>query len=357
MGGDNAPGIVVAGAELFLRQYPGVHLLLFGDKEQLEPLLASAPLLAAASEIFHTDEAVSMSDKPGQVLRKGRQTSMWLAIDAVKQGRAEAVVSAGNTGALMALAKFQLRTMAGIDRPALGTVWPKKIGQCVVLDVGANVEASAKQLADFAILGWAFASTVLAKSNPAIAILNIGSEELKGPDALREAAAILRDERLGLNFVGFVEGDDLTTGSADVVVTDGFTGNVALKTAEGTARLLAYYMRDAFNGSLVSRLGAFLAAGAFRKLRDRMDPSRVNGGVFLGLNGVVVKSHGGADDTGFASALDLAANLAGSEFSSKISESLVRLNSQLDQGQQADSAPENDADGDINTGITAAQRI
>ena len=356
MGGDNAPGIVIAGADLFLQHYPEMHLLLFGDKDQLQPLLATYPRVAAVSEVCHTSEMVSMEDKPGQVLRKGRQTSMWLAIDAVKQGRAQAVVSAGNTGALMALAKFQLRTLEGIDRPAIGTVWPKKQGQCVVLDVGANVEASAKQLADFAILGWAFAGAVLNKSDPSVALLNIGSEELKGPDTLREAAEILRDDRLGLNFIGFVEGDDLTTGSADVVVTDGFTGNIALKTAEGTARLLAHYMRDAFTGSVISRLGAWLATAAFNKLKVIMDPSRVNGGVFLGLNGIVVKSHGGADNTGFASALDLAADLAGSEFSSKISGSLVHLNAKLNQDQSADQVQTSDDGENINTGMTA-QRI
>lgn len=351
MGGDQAPEIVIQGAELFLQRDRPARVLLFGDQDQLKPLLKAAPLLSESCEIFHTSEAVSMSDKPGQVLRKGRQTSMWLAVNAVHEGRAQAIVSAGNTGALMALAKFQLRTMPGIDRPALGTVWPTRKGQCVILDVGANIEATAKQLADFAMLGWAFARTVLNQENPEIAILNIGSEELKGPDVLRDAAAILRDERLGINFTGFVEGNDLTMGRADVVVTDGFTGNVALKTAEGTARMLAYFMRAAFHGSMLNRLGGWIASGAFRNLKNLMDPNRINGGVFLGLNGIVVKSHGAADSVGFASALDLAASLAGGEFSGRISESLSRLNNKLGPGESDHASPGGEGSDELNTGV------
>ncbi len=329
MGGDFAPDIVVEGADIFLARRPEIRLLLFGDEKRLAPLLSAWPRVAASSTVHHTAEAVSMNDKPGQVLRKGRQTSMWLAVEAVKRNEASAVVSAGNTGALMAVAKYQLRTMDGVDRPAIASIWPKIKGRCVVLDVGANVDASAKQLADFAILGKFFASAVLRNDNPAIALLNIGSEELKGHDTLRAAADILRDERWGLNFIGFVEGDDITNGDADVVVTDGFTGNVALKTAEGTARMLAFYMREAFGGSLLTRLGAWIAAKAFRQLKTLMDPRRANGGVFLGLNGVVVKSHGGTNAMGFASALDMAAEFAGSEFSTKMSESLARLHADL----------------------------
>ncbi len=329
MGGDKAPRIVVEGAELALRKHPEVGFLLFGDRAALTPLLSQHPNVAAASRVHHTQERVSMEDKPSQVLRRGQNTSMGLAITSVKEGEAHAVVSAGNTGGLMALAMYQLSTMDGIDRPAIAALWPKTEGHCVVLDMGANVEATAKQLADFAILGAAFAHVILGKESPSIGLLNVGAEELKGHESVRDAAAILKDPGLGLNFVGFVEGTDISFGGADVVVTDGFTGNVAVKTAEGTARLLAFFMKKAFKASLLTRLGAFLASSAFATLRKVMDPNVQNGGVFLGLNGVVVKSHGGTDGEGFASAVNMAIDLAHSNFAEEIDESVKRLNIEL----------------------------
>ena len=326
MGGDNAPHAILEGADLLLGQQPGVKLLLFGDRQLLEPAIAKLKHLSNGDyEIVHTDEAVTMDDKPSQVLRKGRNTSMALAIQAVKEGRAHAVVSAGNTGALMALSKFQLRTMEGIDRPALVGIWPGIGGDCAVLDLGANVEATAKQLADFAIMGNAFAKVVLHKAKPRVAILNIGEEELKGHDEVREAAAILKDPELGLDFRGFIEGNDILRDVADVVVTDGFTGNIALKTAEGTANMMAHWVREAFSSSLLNKLSAFLGQGAFRYMKAKMDPRRSNGAVFLGLNGIVVKSHGGTDGMGFASAIEVALELSDSSYETSISETLSHL--------------------------------
>jgi len=326
MGGDNAPDAILEGADQLLGRRPGFKVLLFGDQARLKPALSKFKHLAAADyEIVHTDEAVAMDDKPSQVLRKGRNTSMWLAIQAVKEGRAHAVVSAGNTGALMALSKFQLRTMEGIDRPALVAIWPGVGGDCAVLDLGANVDATSKQLADFAIMGMAFAKVVLHKPNPRVALLNIGEEELKGHEEVREAAAILKDPELGMDFRGFIEGNDILQDVADVVVTDGFTGNIALKTAEGTATTMAHWVREAFSSSLLNKIAAFMGQGAFRALKAKMDPRRSNGAVFLGLNGIVVKSHGGTDGMGFASAIEVALELSDSSYETSISETLSHL--------------------------------
>ncbi len=332
MGGDQAPRIVIEGVELALQKNPDVRFLLFGDEAALAPLLRVHSRAAAACEVRHTEERVSMEDKPSQVLRRGRKSSMGMAISSIKEGQAHAIVSAGNTGGLMELAMYVLSTMKGIDRPAIAALWPKTEGQCVFLDMGANVEATAKQLADFAILGVAFAHVVLGKKDPTVALLNVGAEELKGHESVRDAAAILKDPSLGLNFVGFTEGSDIPFGGADVVVTDGFTGNVALKTAEGTARFIALFIKRAFKDSVLARLGAFLARSAFGKLRSLLDTNAQNGGVFLGLNGVVVKSHGGTDGRGFASAIDMAIDLAHSNFAEEIAESVERLNIELAKG-------------------------
>jgi glycerol-3-phosphate acyltransferase PlsX len=259
-----------------------------------------------------------MEDKPSQALRRGRNTSMWGAIDSVAKGRAQVVVSAGNTGALMAMSMFQLRTIEGIDRPAIAALWPTKRGQTVVLDVGANVDSDAEQLVDFAVMGEAFARAILGLERPSVGLLNVGEEEQKGNEQVRKAAQILRNVKLPMEFSGFVEGDDIAEGTVDVVVTDGFTGNVALKTAEGTAKLVTYYLRTALRRTLLSRLGAALASGAFRILRHKLDPRSANGGIFLGLNGIVVKSHGGTDALGFASALDMAIDMARADIIPKI---------------------------------------
>jgi glycerol-3-phosphate acyltransferase PlsX len=329
MGGDGAPHVVLEGAQLALEKYDNVRFLIFGDKSILSSVMEEYPSLANVSEIGHTSESVSMEDKPSQVLRQGRQTSMAQAVGAVKKGRAEAVVSAGNTGALMGLAKFYLRDKEGVERPALAAQWPTLSGSSVVLDVGANVDATAKQLTDFAVMGMSFSRVVLNIKNPKVALLNIGQEELKGRDVLRDAASILKTSKLGMNFVGFVEGDGISMGVADVIVTDGFTGNVAIKTAEGTARLIANFVKDSFGQSAMAKIGAAIAAGALKSIKTKMDPRDSNGGVFLGLSGIVVKSHGGTDGKGFASAIGLAIDLARGGFIAELSKTLTQIHEEL----------------------------
>ena len=307
MGGDHGPEVVVPGAEIAFVRHPDLSFVFFGSEERIRPLVEARPALAARSEIVHTDNWVAMDAKPSQALRTGRRTSsMWLALDAVRSGRAEAAVSAGNTGALMAMSKFCVRTLADVERPAIAAIWPTVKGDCIVLDVGANVGATAQELAHFALMGAAMARALFHVERPTVSLLNIGVEEVKGVEEIKEAHVLLRGAvDLPLDYRGYIEGDGIGQGKVDVVVTDGFTGNIALKTAEGTARQIASYLRAAMKRSLLSKIGAFLAQGGFKVLRDKMDPRRVNGGVFLGLDGIVIKSHGGADATGFASAIDL----------------------------------------------------
>jgi glycerol-3-phosphate acyltransferase PlsX len=318
MGGDAGPGVVLAALSRSVVRHPAVKFVVHGDEAVLEPLLARRPKIKDKVSIRHSPERVRMEDKPSQALRRGRNTSMWSAIESVAKGEAQVVVSAGNTGALMAMSMFQLKTIEGIDRPAIAALWPTKRGQSVVLDVGANVECDAQQLVDFAVMGEAFARAILGLERPSVGLLNVGSEELKGGSAVRGAAQILRTVKLPMEFVGFVEGGDISEGTVDVVVTDGFTGNVALKTAEGTAKLIIHFLRQALRRSLLSRVGAVLASGALNVLRRKLDPRAANGGIFLGLNGVVVKSHGGTDAMGFASALDMAIDMARAEVIPKI---------------------------------------
>ncbi|MGE5261434.1 MAG: phosphate acyltransferase PlsX [Actinomycetota bacterium] len=313
MGGDHGPGVVIPAAALALVRHPDMQFLLVGDTAKIEPVLADHPALKAKSRIIHTDVAVAMDAKPSQALRKGRwRSSMWLALEAVRDGRADAAVSAGNTGALMAMAKFCLKTIEGIDRPAIAAIWPTIEAECIVLDVGANVGADARQLVEFALMGAAMARALFGLDRPSVGLLNIGVEEIKGLDQIREAAAVLKEAPLPIHFHGFVEGDDVGQGVVDVVVTDGYTGNIALKTAEGTAKQIGQYLRAALGRTFLARLGAMLAQGAFHALKDKLDPRQLNGGIFLGLNGIVVKSHGGTDATGFASAIDLAYDMASS---------------------------------------------
>ena len=325
MGGDRGPAEIIRGADLALRRGVAARFLVFGDVRQLEPALAKASALRAACELRHANKTVSMDEKPSQALRRGRDSSMWAAISAVKAGEASAVVSAGNTGALMAMARLQFRMIAGVDRPAIAALWPRREGRAVVLDVGANVAAEEKQLVDFAIMGEAFFRAMTGSEKPAVGLLNVGSEELKGHSIIRSAAEILRVADPEMNFRGFVEGDDIGSESVDVVVTDGFTGNIALKTAEGTARLVAGFMREAFTRSWFSKLGALAMAPSLKALRRQMDPNRVNGGVFLGLKGVVVKSHGGSEAAGVASAIAMAADLARSHFMEEIETNVARV--------------------------------
>lgn len=326
MGGDVGPAVVIPGAAISLARHPGIEFLQFGDRAQIEPQLAKHPSLKAASRVFHTDVAVSMKDKPSQALRRGRKTSsMWLAIDAVKKGDADVAVSAGNTGALMAMARFNLRTLAGIDRPAIAGLWPTARGDSVVLDLGASIGGDADHLVALAVMGSAMASVLFNRERPTVGLLNIGVEEMKGHEEIREAAESLRAMNLPqLQYIGFVEGDGIGRGDADVIVTEGFSGNIATKTAEGTARQLAEFLRGAMASTWRTRLGYLFAREAFRALRDKLDPARSNGGVLLGLQGVVVKSHGGADAEGFAHAVDVGYEMAHVDLLTKINQMLNR---------------------------------
>jgi glycerol-3-phosphate acyltransferase PlsX len=325
MGGDRAPDMVVAGAALARERMPNVRFLMFGDAESLNPLLDKEKALAAVTTVRHTKEHIGSNDKPSTAIKSGRNSSMRLAIDAVHDGEASCVVSAGNTGALMAIAKFVLKTLPGIDRPAIATFFPTLRGECCMLDLGANVQCDANNLVQFAVMGEVFARTVLGFEQPTIGLLNIGVEDLKGNEEVREAAAILRDSDLPIAFKGFVEGDDIGAGTVDVVVTDGFTGNVALKTAEGTINFYTKMLKQAFVSSWIARLGYLLARGAINNLRHKMDPRRYNGAMLLGLNGIVVKSHGGTDAVGFANAIGVAADMVIHGFQAKIRDDFERL--------------------------------
>jgi glycerol-3-phosphate acyltransferase PlsX len=312
MGGDHGPEVVIPGAAISLVRHPAQSFLLFGDEARIAPVLANHPALAAKSRIVHTPLVVAMDDKPSQAMRRGKGSSMWLALEAVRNGEAHVAVSAGNTGALMALSKLILRPMAGIERPAIAALWPTVKSECIVLDVGANIGATARQLADFALMGSAMARALFHVERPTVGLLNVGVEEIKGADEVKEANALLKELDLPLDYRGFVEGDEIGQGRVDVVVVEGFAGNIALKTAEGTAKQIGQYLKDAMTRTWVSQLGALLARGGFKVLKEKMDPRRVNGGTFLGLNGIAVKSHGGIDALGFASAVDLGYEMAGS---------------------------------------------
>lgn len=325
MGGDHAPEIVVKGAALAHERYPGAHFLLFGDQAKLNALLAPHPALAKCATIHHTDHTITGDTKPSQAIRQGRQSSMWKAIEAVKNGEAAGVVSAGNTGALMAMAKLIMRPLPGIDRPAICSLFPTRLGETVMLDLGANAQCDARNLVEFAIMGECFARAMLGLDRPTVGLLNIGSEDVKGTGALREASQVLRGSHLDIEFAGFIEGDDIAKGTVDVVVTDGFTGNVALKTAEGTAKLFAEFLRTAIRSSLLAQFGMLFAKPALSKVMARTDARRYNGALFVGLNGVVVKSHGGTDAVGFANAIGVAVDMIARDLNSKIGDKLARL--------------------------------
>lgn len=331
MGGDEGPQVTLAGLELFRQSRPdGIHYQLHGDAAKIKPLLAGYPELAGVSEIQHADAEITMHDKPGQIARRAKGTSMGNAVLAVKDGVANAAVSAGNTGALMAIAMMTLKRMKGVKRPGMTALWPTPKGMSVVLDVGANMEADAEQLLRLAIMGESYARAVTGKKGPTIGLLNIGTEDTKGPDRIREAATLISQPVHGLNFKGFVEGNDISEGTVDVIVTDGFAGNIALKTAEGTARLVGGFVRSALTRSIMTKLGAVIAASGLKWLRHEMNPSRVNGGVLLGLNGLVVKSHGGTDAEGFANAVRLAADLAVSNYAEEVAQGLARIAAKSD---------------------------
>jgi phosphate acyltransferase len=326
MGGARAPDMVLRGADMAMQRHPGLRFMLFGDETGLRPLLAKLPRLAVAVDLHHTSEMVMDDDKPSVALRAGRQSSMRLAIDAVAEGLADGVVSAGNTGALMAMAKFALKTLPGIDRPAIASFFPTRRGESVMLDLGANVECDAENLVQFAVLGDAFARSVLGLVEPTVGLLNVGSEDQKGNDAVRAASLRLRSAASPIRFFGFIEGDDIPAGTVDVVVTDGFTGNIAVKTAEGTAKLFSEFLAGAFQHSLPARVGYLFARNALRKLRMRIDPRRYNGAVFLGLRGIAVKSHGSTDALGFAHAIGVAVDMKVNGFLDRIQVDLAHLN-------------------------------
>lgn len=320
MGGDFGPSVVIPGAEIALSRHRDLEVVLVGDEAQIAPLLSANPRVKARSTLIHTDVAIRMDDKPSKALRYGRRvSSMWRILDEVKFGRADAAVSAGNTGALMAMSAFNLKTMEGIERPALAALWPTLRGESIVLDMGASIGADAAALIDMAVMGAAMARVVFDLERPTVGLLNIGVEEVKGLEFIREAGAILREIDLPtLDYQGFVEGDDIGKGTVDVVVTEGFTGNIALKTGEGTAKQIGEYLRAAMARTWRSRLGYLLARNAFSTLREKMDPRKSNGAVFLGLNGVVIKSHGGTDPIGFASAIDVGFDMVRYDLQSKI---------------------------------------
>lgn len=328
MGGDNAPDMVVAGANVARVRYPDLQFRLFGNSEKLEKLLRRFPKLSQVATVVASETVIDAAEKPSQALRHGRQSSMRLAIDDVSEGKARGVVSAGNTGALMAMSKIVLRTLPGIHRPAIATMFPTTRGESVMLDLGANIECDADNLVQFAVMGAAFARSVQGVRRPTIGLLNVGSEESKGHEEIKRAAQTLREADLPLEFHGFVEGNDIADGTVDVVVTDGFTGNVALKTAEGTASMYSSFLRATFRRSVFSKLGYWMAKPALLALKRRFDPRRYNGGMFLGINGIAVKSHGGTDALGYANAIGFAVDMMTQGFNEKV----IRDLESLDQG-------------------------
>ena len=340
MGGDHGPSVVIPAAAITAIRHPEARFLLVGDSARIEPELRAHLALAAKSQVVHTDIAVAMDEKPSQALRKGRwKSSMWLALEAVRDGRADAAVSAGNTGALMVMAKFCLKTIQGIDRPAIAAIWPTIESECIVLDVGANVGADSRQLVEFALMGAALARALFGMERPSVGLLNIGVEEVKGGEEIRKASEQLRAMNLPeLDYIGFVEGDGIGAGAADVIVSEGFSGNIALKAAEGTARQMADFLRNAMASSWQSKIGYLFARSAFKALRDKLDPNKSNGGVLLGLKGVVVKSHGGINAEGFAYAVDVGYEMVRCDLLTKINQMLNRDGSALAQAQTAQEA-------------------
>ncbi|MBY0511083.1 MAG: phosphate acyltransferase PlsX [Rhodospirillaceae bacterium] len=339
MGGDYAPEIVLKGAAIARVRYPTAHFLLFGDEARLKPLLDADTALAAACTVRHTEQVISGEMKPSQAIRQGRQSSMWKSIEAVKNGEAAGVVSAGNTGALMAMAKIIMRPLPGIDRPAICSLFPTRLGETVMLDLGANAECDAQNLVQFAIMGECFARAILGLERPSVGLLNIGSEDVKGTGALREASQILRSTHLDLEFKGFIEGDDIAMGTVDVVVTDGFTGNVALKTAEGTAKLFGEFLKVAIRSSWLAKFGMLFAKPVLSQVMARTDARRYNGALFVGLNGVVVKSHGGTDAVGFANAIGVAVDMIARDLNRQIGEELAHMAAEQAQMQQTPPEP------------------
>ena len=324
MGGDNAPAIVIEGLEVAAIRHPSARFLVIGDEALIAPLMTRYKRAALASTVLHASDTITNDTKPTAALRL-RQSSMRLAIDAVACGQAAGVVSAGNSGALLALSKIVMKTLPGIDRPAMAAISPSARGDVVMLDLGANVSCDTRNLVEFAVMGDVFARTVLGLPAPTIGLLNVGSEEGKGLETLRRAADILRDSHIAPQFHGFVEGHDIAAGTTDVIVTDGFTGNIALKTGEGALKLIGQLLRQVFSSGIAARLAYLLARPGLDRLREWMDPRRYNGAVMLGLSGVVVKSHGGTDAQGFAHAVDVAMDMVAHGFNERMREGLGKI--------------------------------
>ncbi len=349
MGGDNGPAAIVAGLAASLTRNPELHAILHGNEAVLSALVLRHPVLSGRCDIRHAPRVVTMEDKPAQVMRHGSGTSMWSAIDSVKDGEATVAVSCGNTGALMAVSMLRLRKLPGVNRPAIACLWPSRNpgGFNLMLDVGADIRAETEDLLQYAVMGASYAQDGLGLDCPRLGLLNVGTEDHKGRAELKDAHDRMPAvaEIGNFAYVGFIEGGDLPSNRVDVIVTDGFTGNVALKTGEGTAKLISDFLQEAFKASVMSRFAALLAWTSLRRLQRRIDPRRVNGGVFLGLNGIVVKSHGAADATGVAAAINLACRLAQVRFIEGLAE---RVASAAGAGQDAAGSP--DADGSATTG-------
>jgi phosphate acyltransferase len=331
MGGDHGPSVVIPGAALSLDRHPEIQFVFFGDAARIGAELDKIPTLKVRSSVVHTSTAISMDDKPSQALRRGKGSSMWLALECVQKGQAQAAISAGNTGALMAIARLVLRPMTDIERPAIAAIWPTVKRSCIVLDVGANIGASARQLADYALMGAAMARALFQVERPSVALLNVGVEEIKGVEEVRQAHAWLKEmgADLPIDYRGFMEGHQIGEGNVDVVVVEGFAGNIALKTAEGTARQVATYLKSAMMQSWMSQAGAFMARAGFDILKRKMDPRHSNGAPFLGLNGIAIKSHGGTDAIGFASAIDVGYQMAESGLVARLAADLDTFHGRL----------------------------
>ncbi len=335
MGGDHGVSVAIPGAAMVHADRPDLRFLIFGDQAAIQPVLDKFPSLKRVSEIIHTDKEIGMDDKPSAALRASKGTSMRMAIEAVEQGRAQAVVSAGNTGALMAMAKLVLKPIHGIHRPALASIFPSLTGQTIMLDLGANVLVDAETLAQFAVLGCVFAKVHSGLAMPTVGLLNVGSEKTKGPEHVRAAAAILANVEIPGRYYGFVEGNDITKGTVDVVVSDGYAGNIALKAAEGVGKLTGQLFKEAISSDPLSMLGGALAYFALKRFKSKVDPRLYNGGVFLGLSGLCIKSHGGTDALGFSSAMRLAIEMAEQNYVQKATAEINHLISQdsfLSQG-------------------------
>jgi len=322
MGGDHGPESVLPGAAMALKEYPSIHYLIYGDENLIQPHLDRLPALAKVSQVFHTDKKVNGDEKPSTALRASKGTSMRMAIEAVHEGHADAVVSAGNTGALMAMAKVVLKPLPGIHRPALASVFPTMGCNTIMLDLGANVLVDADNLVQFAIMGSVFSRAHNHIELPTVGLLNVGSEEMKGPEYVRNAAKILSQLEFKGKYIGFVEGDDITKGVVDVVVSDGYAGNIALKAAEGVGKMTNHYFKEYLKRDPLAIIGGLFAFFALKRLKEKVDPRLYNGGVFLGLNGLCVKSHGGCDALAFSSAVKLAASLSMNDYVERVARNI-----------------------------------